>query len=117
MSSANNRSWNNIGDYVRVGTLLVQGEIIGGASSTTVTTPGFIYTAGGAENPAGFPVAFPSGPRLGKPYVAVVQYESGAVDFVLCSAPPASYADGQIMVKTSAQLAAGDKLAVIIQDA
>ncbi len=114
------RIYDDAGDNVRVGNLLVQGELVfgGGVSppSPTSKTPPFLYVAAGSENPAGFIVAFPSGARGGAAYVAVVCTAGVAAGEIAVDVPSALYTDTGITVKTSARLGAGDKLAVIIGD-
>lgn len=114
---ADTRNYRELGTYATAGTLLVRDKLIapGGSSGITITPP-FVYDAVGTENPVGFSIPFPSGARGGQAYVAQVQYEDGAVDFMVVTAPPSGYADDHIVVKTSGQLALHDKISVIIAD-
>lgn len=105
-----NDGYNDIGQRVRVGVLLVQDGIIlpGGASTGT----GFFYVATGTEG-ASFPVVFPVAP--GTTSYMVQASGAGLANFIAFDCPQTQYQADRFRLDCSAAPAAGDVIAVSLR--
>ena len=104
MSTPGTYQWTTLANDLACENLYVGGKAFLPSDDGGQTTPPFLYTATGSEDPSGFPVAFPAA-RADTNYVAQVQV-SAAAGFNPCDAPPADWTLSGITVRCAAPLSA-----------